>query len=925
MRRFLILSLVLAAVALPLAAQSLTGTVAGVVKDEQGGVLPGVTVTLTGRTGSRSAVTDSDGAYRFVAVDPGTYTVTADLPGFRPRRQENIDVSIAKTADVNFALAVGGVTENVEVIAEAPVVDVASSAVDNSLSQDLLFNIPIRPDNAATDLLNYLPGINSGSAFGANEDYGNALLLDGVDTRDPSAGSAWTFFNFNLVEEVQVGGLGAPAEFGAYTGAVVNTLTKSGGNQYSGLFDVYWTKESFYGDNISQEFIDQNPTLADPSVTEKKLDLTAQLGGPIIKDKLFFFVSAQRFEVTDNPSGAIESVTEVSPRFNTKLTWQPSVNDNLSLNFQWDNYNVEGRCDYTASLCSQEITVNQDSPEAIWGLQWRHLFGANTFTEVKYTGWWGYYYLDPQVPGPIHIDGTTGAYSGGAGYTNAYDRSRNQLNASISHYAEAFGKHDLKFGVEIERSKVRDRLAYENGISYYDYTAYYPPGQYYASSYGYDSEGKNERESLYVQDSWKPTDRLTINAGLRFDIMRGKSVALDETVYDAKALAPRIGFAFDLTGDSKTVLRAHWGQYYDGIYFDAYQTAAPGFDDFVTYFYDPEGSFCGPLGNCFSEVDRAPSLVYNVDPDIKHPRVDELTVGLERALTPDVRLSVTGIWRQDKNVQASLYPDARWRPTTITASTSGNDPSLNGKPITVYEWANRDESENNGLLTNVDGFRYLDPDGNLLGTARTERKYRGVMVVLDKRLKDRWQGRISYVWSKSDGYLRNNGAPTYGQETFFETPTLSLVNSFGRTDNDRPHELKVFGTWIVPKIEVNLSGYYRFLSGRPYTPFQRFGTGDINWPTRAGREPFLEPRGSRRRENETNLDLRVEKIFNISDFGRLAVFADIQNVFNEDTVTILNNRHPFISVAGYDDPIEFEGPTTVVQPRRFLLGARWSF
>src|SRR5512139_1471319 len=321
MRKILILSLLLLVAALPVAAQSLVGTVTGTVKDEQGGVLPGVTVTLAGKTGSRSGVTDAQGSFRFVGVEPGTYSLTAELTGFRPKRQDNVDVLIGKVADIDIALSVGGVAETVDVVGESRVVDVASSSTDNTLSQDLLFNLPIRPDNAATGLLNYLPGVNSGSAFGANEDYGNALLLDGVDTRDPSAGSAWTFFNFNLVEEVQVGGLGAPAEFGAYTGAVVNTLTKSGGNRFSGLFDVYWTKKSFFGDNIKAEYVDENPTLADPSVTDKKIDITAQLGGPIIKDKLFFFLSAQRFEVTDNPSGAIQDVTEVSPRFNTKLTW----------------------------------------------------------------------------------------------------------------------------------------------------------------------------------------------------------------------------------------------------------------------------------------------------------------------------------------------------------------------------------------------------------------------------------------------------------------------------------------------------------------------------------------------------------------------------------------------------------------------------
>jgi hypothetical protein len=919
MRKIFSLSLLLLLTALPLAAQSLVGTVTGTVKDEQGGVLPGATVTLTGKTGSRATTSAADGTYRFVAVEPGSYSIAVALSGFRPKRQDNVDVSIAKVVDVVIALGVGGVTEQVDVVGESPIVDVTSSSTDNVLSQDLLYELPIRPDNAATGLLNYLPGINDESAYGTNAGYANALLLDGVDTRDPSAGSAWTFFSFNIVEEVQVSGLGAPAEFGAYTGAVVNTLTKSGGNRYAGLFDVYWTKKSFFSDNIKPEYVSQNPTLADPSVTDKKLDLTAQLSGPIVKDKLFFFVAAQRFEVNDDPSGAIKSVSEVSPRFNTKLTWQAGPNDNLSLNFQWDNYNVKGRCDYSAALCYQDLTVKQDSPEAIWGLQWRHLFSSKTFAELKYTGWWGYYYLDPQVPGPNSFDGSTQGYSGGSGKLSAYDRSRNQITGSLSHYAEAFGKHDLKFGFDIERSKVRDRYSYADGISYYDLTEYYPKGQYLAYSYGYDSEGKNERESLYAQDSWKPTERLTINAGVRVDFVRGKSTALDNRrMYSNTNWAPRIGFAFDLTGDGKTVLKGHYGQYYEGMYFDLFQSAAPGFADYVTYAYDPTGEKCGPKGNCFTETDRSPSILYRVDPDMKHPRVDEWTAGFDRALTQDLRLSVTGIWRQDKNLQASVYPDARWTPKTVTDG-------LTGQPITVYSWANRTASEENGLLTNVEGFQYRDPDGAVLGAARTDRKYKGLMIVLDKRFTDRWQGRVSYVWSKTESAIRNSGAPTYGQDSFFETPTNALVNAYGRPLYDRPHEVKVLASWTIPKIEVNLGGYYRWLSGTTYTPFQRYTSREINYPTSSGRQPFLEPRGSRRLDSESYLDLRVEKLFNVKDFGRLSVFADIQNVFNASTVTAVNARYPNISVAGYDQPIAFEGPTAIVEPRRFLLGARWSF
>jgi len=918
MRKISILCLLLFCVALPLGAQSLTGTVSGVVKDEQGGVLPGVTVTLAGKTAARTAITDAEGAYRFPAVEVGTYTVTANLSGFRPKRQDNVIVSLGKVVEIPIALGVGGLTETVDVVGESPVVDVSSSATDNALSQDMLFNLPIRPTNAAADMLNYLPGINNGSAYGTNEDYANGLLIDGVDTRDPDAGSAWVFFNYNLMEEVQVSGLGANAEYGSYTGAVVNTVTKSGGNRYTGLFDAYWTKASFWSDNTKPEYVAQNPSLGDPFVVNKRLDLSGQIGGPIIKDKLFFFVAAQRYEQNDNPSGPRTIHTEVSPRFNGKLTWQPGPNDNLSLSFQYDTYNQTGRTSIGSNLDTDSTTKNQDSPEAVWNLQWRHLFGTKTFAEVKYSGWWGYYYTDPAVNVPLSYDATSGAYTGGAQNFYYADRGRNQVNASISHYADAFGKHDLKFGVEIERSKVHSQYGYGQGIYYYDYTEYYPKGQYMAYDYGYDAEGHNARESLYAQDAWKPTERLTINAGVRVDFLRGKSPALDNrTVYDNTNWAPRIGFAFDLTGDGKTVLKGHWGQYYEAILFGEYSRALPGWRDYVGYSYDPSGKKCGPAGNCFTESSRLLYPIYGVDPNMKHPRVDEWTAGIERELTKDVRLAVTGIWRQDKNIQGSVYPNARWTPTTVTNG-------LTNQPLGVYNWANRAASETTPILTNPDGFQYRDSSGALLGTAQAVRKYQGVMAVLDKRFSNRWQGRISYVWSKNDSSINNNSANTFGQGTAFETPTIALVNSYGHPANDRTHEVKVYGTWQIPKIEVSLSGYFSYLSGRTWTPYQRYTSKQIVYPRSAGRQPRLETFGDRRLDSETSLDLRLEKIFKLgAGTDRMSIYADVQNLFNAGTILSTQTRNPSASIGG--DTVAFGSPTTITGPRRWLLGARWSF
>ncbi len=166
-----------------------------------------------------------------------------------------------------------------------------------------------------------------------------------MDTRDPDAGSSWVFFNYNLMEEVQVGGLGANAEYGAYTGAVVNTIMKSGGNRYTGLFDAYWTRARASPpqrhDGPGGE--EPVPRRAPPSSTSGWTS-PARSAARIIQDKLFFFVAAQRYEQLDDPSGPLDLHTEVSPRFNAKLTWQPRTNDNVAFSFQWDYYNQTGRC-----------------------------------------------------------------------------------------------------------------------------------------------------------------------------------------------------------------------------------------------------------------------------------------------------------------------------------------------------------------------------------------------------------------------------------------------------------------------------------------------------------------------------------------------------------------------------------------------------
>src|SRR5262245_10717072 len=308
-------ALVLAAAAA--SPQSLTGTVSGAVRDEQGAAVPDASVVVTGTTGSSSSLTDAGGGFRFAALAPGLYQLSIEKAGFTPRTFPELSLRIGAQLALGVVLKLAAREESVEVQESLPVVDVASAGTSNVLSSDLLFNLPIDRDDG---LFNYAPGVTFYSAFGGGQGTTNALLLDGVDTREPQEGRGYIFINHNVVQEVEVQGIGAPAEYGGFTGAVVNTLTRSGGNRASGRFEARWSGEALASDNVSAEVATQNPALADPVVTRKLVDLTAQLSGPLVKDRLFYFANVQRYERVNDPAGQITRMRESDWRFNTKLT-----------------------------------------------------------------------------------------------------------------------------------------------------------------------------------------------------------------------------------------------------------------------------------------------------------------------------------------------------------------------------------------------------------------------------------------------------------------------------------------------------------------------------------------------------------------------------------------------------------------------------
>jgi hypothetical protein len=882
-------------------AQTLTGTIAGKVMDEQGGVLPGVTVTLTGSQGSQTQVTDAKGEFRFIGLTPGTYSVKSELEGFRRKEQQGIVVSIGKTADIALPMAVGGLSETVDVVANAVTIDTTTTATDTNLSQDLLFAMPISHNNPATSIMNYAPGVNGGSAFGAAAGSANALMLDGVDTRDPSGNTSWAFFNYNIIDEVQLGGLGQPAEYGGFSGAVVNTITKSGGNRFSHLSEMRFTNKSLSGDNTTEEIKALNPGLADPGLTKSMSDYTVQMGGPVLRDKLFFFGSVQRYSLNTDPTGPRTKSTEVSPRLNLKFTAQPTPSDTITASMQYDAYNIVGRTGVIPARAALDWqTRTEEAPDWIWNAQYRKVLGSSAFFEAKFMGYTGYYDLTPLDLTPGHYDGDTGAYSGGASWISQHDRGRNQLNASVSKYARAAGTHNFKFGVEIERSTVRERFEYAGGVYYYDYGG----EPYIAYNYSYDLKGKNKRESFYAQDQWKMS-RFTASLGVRADRIRGDASATGKELFSTFSVAPRLGLVWDLTGKGTSVVRGFYGQLVDGPDYNIYDRAVPGLTDTTYWTVGPNWSTLIP-DYVVPAVNK-----YSVATGLKQPRTDEVSVAWEQQFGQTMKFSATGIWRDTKNFLNSTLNNAVWAPISYVNP-------LTNQPMTLYKWANRASIPQQFTIQNVGDVRYTLSSGSQLA-ANPYRHYKGLMLMLQRANKNRWQGQVSYVLSKTEGTVSNTGGSGIrsGQ---FETPNGILVNSDGYADYDRRHELKVFAGYQIPVIEVSVSAYYRAVSGYNYTPYASVPRKTLDWT--GNLSVLLEPRGSRNNDFDSQVDLRLEKVVNFG-IHRVGFYADVSNLTNASIVSGRQTRVPSTSILG--KTVVFGSPTSLVPGRQAILGLRWSF
>jgi Carboxypeptidase regulatory-like domain/TonB dependent receptor-like, beta-barrel/TonB-dependent Receptor Plug Domain len=890
-------------------AQRLTGRVTGVVTDEEMNPLPGVTVEISSPAlmgGASSETTNAKGGYRFANLPPGKYKIVFKLEGFQAIENENISLSVGSTVTQNVVLKPKTMAEEVTVIAEAPVVDVTKSGLSTSYSKDALEKLPFNR-NTYFDIVNQVAGFTTGGgesssrfmAYGSNSE-DNGMYVDGVDLSSPEIGTAWSGPIADMFEEVEVTGIGAAAEYGNFMGAVVNIVTKSGGNRFSGSAVYYGQFKELTGDN------NPDPEQWNSFNRISWYDYAFTLGGPIIRDKIWFFGVVQK---TEDKSSEFQG-DPAFPGFYTgneqllKISSQITKNHKLVLSYDHQRGFGYGSAD---PYNLPETITGEDDPVHIWNAAWTWIINNNSFFELKYAGYYSDYDMLPVYGGsiyePNHYDGATGVSSQGPYWPWLAILTRNQVNATFSHFAEDFlgGDHELKLGVQYNRGTMDSTGGYGGGKFYYDYGGEpYYLYEWDTNRYG----GTVQNIGAFVDDSWKISPRLTVNIGLRYDYHNAYIQPLPlmsnfkETGQMGKGqddiivwndFSPRLGIAYQLTADQKTLLKASYGRYYAYAYMANWEW--PGVNAPTKYVYVWNGAD-------WDLVDTVPTEAgFTMDPNSKHPYTDQFSIGIEREILPDLSVGLTGIYKYSADMFGFEDRGATYEQVERVSPD-------NGQTYLVWNQVSGPET-NEFWLTNPKGW---------------EQKYRGLILTLDKRYSHRWMMNASVTWSKADGLnMSSRSSGGYGMSqtltwytgNFGEDPN-QLINANGPLNLDKRWLIKLSLGYNLP-LDILVSLNYLYQSGRPTLKNVRIP--DLN-------QPFVvsiqaEPKGIERFDDQHLLNLRVEKAFNLYKTAKLRFMVDIFNLLNDATVT--NWRSSDVWKSTYKEP------SVIPYPRRAQVGVKFEF
>lgn len=564
----LLLILCLSLVSLSLSQGRQTGSISGTVVDQEGTPLPGCTVTLSGpkMLGTKTYVTSDVGRFRFPALSPGRdYELRVEMPGFKTTIRKGLIVNVAKTTEVKIELEVTTIEEEITVVAASPVVDVETSKISVNYSADFIASIPLNRD--LYDIQNSIPGaISEGRQYRRTSSILGGTVrstlyqLDGVPMNDPATFYSMANINIDVYEEMEVGIGAHPAEFGQTDSAVINIVTKSGGNRFSGIVNAKYTHENLAENLISLEDIEAL-NVDEPEKFMKYADFSLNFGGPIIKDRIWFFLNGRRMTYDQRnpsvPENRLAKIAAANPGMFSAVELQHyDLGHEEWLGFAKLTFQISPSIKYMGMLhynhIYEPIYSNRIGSSYSWSITgpWNHentyttthqfnwIFNQNTFLDLRGTYIHRYFPINsrPETSGQYtYYDRKERVYWGQPWYNDEYVRKKILASTSITRFQDDLlgGSHELKAGVEFEQTEYHRDWYRLGGNPYYSYWRdFNKSNPYYYSTSGrrgrlrvrycpskkgqWDVQDHTRRFSGYFQDSYT-SGKLALNVGLRFD------------------------------------------------------------------------------------------------------------------------------------------------------------------------------------------------------------------------------------------------------------------------------------------------------------------------------------------------------------------------------------------------------------------------
>jgi hypothetical protein len=997
MKRLWYLALGLLLCSAPAFAQISTGNIFGVATDEQGAVLPGVNVTLSGDFGTRNTTTGSNGEFRFLQLDNGAYKITVALTGFA-KISRAVRVTTAENVNLTFTLKVAAVEETVQVVGETPIVDPKRRGTSTTMTEDELMKTPNARD--PWGVLKNVPGVMvdrvniAGNNNGQQAGFGGhgsvtsdgMFTLDGVTITDMSAtGASPAYFDFDAFQEIAVTTGGTDLNV-ATAGIGINLVTKRGTNAFHGGGRYLYTSDGLESSNLPSSLVtDSRLRLPDGSFRTNADQITkiedygGDLGGPIIKDKLWFYGSwgRQQLNLLHLQSNFSPDITKLDS-YNGKLNWQATSNTMVSLyTFNGDKIK-QGRLTGIGSalgLLEEPSFVwnqaNEYTPtrfHGFWKLQVDETFSPNFFMSAKAAYYnTGFHLLAAGGPNQSYTYDYVGGTLNGSYLSATQTRPQKQIDVDGSYFFQGMGgNHELKFGFGYKAVTSSTLTHYNgNGIA----GKYNGPGTADGNNFAdVHRDGLSVYEgnytSAYLGDTFTK-NRLSVNIGVRYDLQRAKNDAASvpanpglpnlvpalsvggATSYGISwsDFSPRVGLSYAFEDSRKTVGRLSYARYAEQLPFGLINNINPVAAGALAYTWNdingdkvvqPNEVLLDQFQYSYGGVNpSSPGSAVSpnaIDQNFTAAHSNEVVAGLDHELLPNFAVGVAYVWR--KNSDIAYYPRLAAacsdpsNPTMATCPIITPNEYVAGKPVTQRGVTVIPFSPTSALVNAGNGGRILT---NQPGYSQS---FSGLDFTLTKRLSNKWMARVAVTYNH---YTQNfTGTPVGGvfvqqgsgaaQAAFQGNPTPTTYNSLVNGDivsaqsyGSGPATYYTSPTWQVYANGLVQLPWDFELSTAIFTRQGQISPEFIN--VHAGGDGTLKELATstidaNRYPNVFDADLRLAKNVKLGGSVVVVLSAEAFNIFNGNTTLQTNNSLSSSTFGRINE---------ILSPRIVRFGARLTF